>query len=83
MFAVRLGTAYFGSPYADAAISASKFLATGGIGYRNRGMFIDLGYAHTFVKDVNFPYRLNDVANTYAVQTGSTSNIVVTLGFKW
>jgi long-subunit fatty acid transport protein len=83
VFAVRLGTAYFGSPYTDAQIDASRVLATGGIGYRNKGMFIDLGYAHTFVKDVNFAYRLNDVANTYATQTGSTSNIVLTLGFKW
>ena len=83
VFAVRLGTAYFGSPYADDQIAASKVLATGGIGYRNKGMFIDLGYAHTFVKDVNFPYRLNDVANTYATQTGSTNNVVLTLGFKW
>lgn len=83
VFAVRLGTAYFGSPYVDKQIAASKVLATGGIGYRNKGMFIDLGYAHTFVKDVNFPYRLNDIANTYATQTGSTSNIVLTLGFKW
>ncbi len=82
VFAVRLGTAYFGSPYQDEQINASRILATGGIGYRNKGMFIDLGYAHTFVKDVNFAYRLNDVANTYATQTGSTSNIVLTLGFK-
>ncbi|MDI9366244.1 MAG: hypothetical protein QM541_14905 [Flavobacterium sp.] len=83
VFALRLGGAYFGSPYADDKLEANKTLVTGGIGYRNNGIFIDLGYAHTFMKDVNFPYRLNDVANTYAVQTGSTSNIVLTLGFKW
>ena len=82
VFAVRLGAAYFGSPYADEQLNVSKFLATGGIGYRNKGMFIDLGYSHSFNKDVNFPYRLNDVANTYAVQTGSTSNVLLTLGFK-
>ncbi len=83
VFAVRLGAAYFGSPYADEQLNVSKFLATGGIGYRNKGMFIDLGYSHSFNKDVNFPYRLNDVANTYAVQTGSTINVLLTLGFKF
>jgi hypothetical protein len=35
------------------------------------------------VKDVNFPYRLNDKANTFAVQTGSRGNVVATIGFKF
>ena len=83
VLAVRLGAAYFGSPYADEKLQANKILATGGIGYRNKGMFIDLGYSHSFNKDVNFPYRLNDVANTYAVQTGNTGNLIITLGFKF
>ncbi len=83
VLAVRLGAAYFGSPYADENLAVSKFLATGGLGYRNKGMFIDLGYSYSFNKDVNFPYRLNDVANTYAVQTGGTGNLVMTMGFKF
>lgn len=83
VLAVRLGAAYFGSPYTDEKLAASKLLATGGLGYRNKGMFIDLGYSYSFNKDVNFPYRLNDVANTYAAQTGGTSNLMMTLGFKF
>ena len=53
------------------------------LGYRNKGYFIDLSYAHTFVKDVNFPYMLNDKANTFATQTGSRGNIALTVGFKF
>jgi hypothetical protein len=79
----RLGGAYYGSPYADDNLKASRLLATGGIGYRDHGMFIDLGYSHTFTKDVQFAYRLNDKPNTFAEQRGSRGNIVLTVGFKF
>lgn len=79
----RLGGAYYGSPYADAALKANRVLATGGIGYRDHGMFIDLSYVHTFTKDVQFAYRLNDKPNTFAEQGGNRGNIVLTLGFKF
>ena len=78
----RLGAAYYGSPYADASLKANRFIASTGIGYRNHGMFVDLGYSQVFANDVNFPYRLNDVANTYAVQKGGYGNLVMTVGFK-
>ncbi|MCP2936408.1 hypothetical protein NK983_27375, partial [Salmonella enterica subsp. enterica serovar Typhimurium] len=52
----RLGGAFYGSPYADKEIKANRILATGGIGYRDHGMFIDLSYAHSFNKDAQFAY---------------------------
>lgn len=79
----RLGGAYYGSPYADANLHANRILATGGVGYRDHGIFIDLSYAHTFTKDVQFAYRLNDKPNTFATQGGSRGNVVLTLGFKF
>jgi hypothetical protein len=82
-FMIRLGGAYYGSPYADANLKANKILATGGVGYRNHGMFIDLSYTHTINKDVQFPYRLNDKPNTFAEQGGFRGNIVMTVGFKF
>lgn len=82
-FMLRLGGAYYGSPYKQKELKADRILATGGLGYRNKGFFIDLSYAHTFVKDVNFPYMLNDKANTFAVQGGSRGNVVATIGFKF
>ena len=78
----RFGVAYYGSPYADATLKANRFIASTGIGYRNHGMFIDLGYSQVFANDVNFPYRLNDVANTYAIQKGGYGNLIMTVGFK-
>ena len=79
----RLGGAFYGSPYKDAELKANRILATGGIGYRDHGIFIDLGYAHSFNKDVVFPYRLNDKPNTFAEQTGSRENVMLTFGFKF
>ena len=82
-FMLRVGGAYYGSPYVDETLHASKFLATGGIGYRDHGMFIDLSYAYTFNKDVVFPYRLNDKPNTFAQQTGNLGTLVLSWGFKF
>jgi hypothetical protein len=79
----RLGGAFYGSPYADKELKANRILATGGIGYRDHGIFIDLGYAHSFNKDVVFPYRLNDKPNTFAEQNSDRGNLVLTFGFKF
>ena len=81
-WAFRLGGAYYGSPYRDSQLKASRTQADVGIGYRNHGLFIDLTYIQTFNKDVHFPYRLNDKANTYANLNDSRGNIVLTVGFK-
>ncbi len=78
----RLGAAYYGSPYSDKTLKASKFMASGGIGYRNHGFFVDLTYAQVVNKDVNFPYRLNDKANTFASWKNNRGNVLLTFGFK-
>lgn len=79
----RLGFAYYGNPYKDAALKANRMLLSGGLGYRNKGMFIDLTYVHNISKDVNFPYRLEDRANTYATVKQQKGNVMLTVGFKF
>ena len=79
----RLGAAYYGSPYQDEALKASRIIGTGGLGYRNKGVFIDLSYSHIMNKDAVFAYRLNDKPNTFAEQRGNRGNIMLTLGFKF
>ena len=79
----RLGFAYYGNPYKDAAYKASRMLLSGGLGYRNKGFFIDLTYVHAISKDVSFPYRLEDRPNTYASLKQQTGNIVATVGLKF
>lgn len=81
---VRAGGAFYGNPYTqNEALKARRVQGSGGLGYRNHGMFLDLTYVHNFIRDVNFPYRLNDKPNTFAAQTGSRGNVVATLGFKF
>lgn len=82
VLAVRLGAAYYGSPYSDAQLKANKLMFAGGFGYRNHGVFIDVTYSYTANKDVNFPYRLNDVPNTFAIWKNNRGMALLTVGFK-
>lgn len=81
---VRLGGAYYGNPYKNInGEKGSRTQITGGIGYRNKGMFIDLGYVHNIRKDVNFAYRLENKAIYKGADIkGMGGNVVVTVGFK-
>ena len=79
----RLGFAYYSNPYKDAPEKVNRMLLSGGLGYRNKGMFFDLTYVHNISKDIDLPYRLEDRANTYASIKQQRGNIVATLGFKF
>ena len=79
-FMVRLGGAYYGNPYQSETSNLVK--VTGGLGYRNKGVFLDLAYVYSMYKDVNYPYLLQDKANTPAFIKTNKGNIVATLGFK-
>jgi hypothetical protein len=79
----RLGFAYYGNPYKkEYGIKADKMQFTGGLGYRNKGMYFDIAYVYTKSRDAQFPYRLSDRANTFAVNDGRNGNVVATIGFK-
>jgi hypothetical protein len=79
----RLGFAYYSSPYKDKSLKASKMNLSGGLGYRHKGMFLDLTYVHHINKDVNFPYRVNAPrANTYATLKETGGNVLLTVGVK-
>ncbi len=91
--AVRLGGAYYGNPYKNIAGEKGELIqGTGGLGYRNKGFFIDLAYVQSFGKDVLFPYRVNPgfytadqrpnyVNNPANIKTNG-SRVLLTLGFK-
>jgi hypothetical protein len=79
----RLGFSYYTDPYKETDLSGKKMYLSGGLGYRNKGMFIDLTYVHSITDDVNFPYRLPDKANTFATIKGIGGNIAVTAGLKF
>jgi len=81
--AVRAGFAYYGSPYNDKTLKANQMLIAGGVGYRNYGMFIDLTVSENINKDVSFPYRLNNKANTFATLKNQRTNLLLTVGIKF
>lgn len=79
----RLGAAYYGNPYKNlAGEKGSRFSLSGGLGYRNKGMFIDLAYVHTMGKDVHFAYRLERAPFTGANIRSTNGNAIITIGFK-
>jgi len=79
----RAGFAYYTSPYKDKELKGRKMFASGGLGYRNKGVFVDLTYVHRLNKDVNFPYRVNSPrANTFADLKDNGGNVILTVGFK-
>jgi long-subunit fatty acid transport protein len=79
----RAGFSYYGNPYKDSELKGRKMNISGGLGYRNKGMFLDLTYVHRLNKDVNFPYRVNAPrANTFADLKDSGGNVLLTVGFK-
>lgn len=79
----RLGFAMFGNPYKESELKARRMNLSGGLGYRNKGIFVDLTYVHSLNKDVNFPYRLSDRENTFAEIKDSNGNLLLTVGFKF
>src|SRR5664279_178498 len=79
-YMVRLGGAYYGNPYKNE--TASLYKVSGGLGYRNKGIFIDLTYVYTINKDIHYPYLLQDKPNIPANIKNTGGNIVATIGFK-
>ncbi|MDI3321932.1 OmpP1/FadL family transporter [Pinibacter soli] len=83
-YMVRAGFAYYGNPYKDKSnLKANLMNISGGLGYRNKGIFVDLSYVQTLTKDVNFPYRISSGDNTFATVMGSNGNAVLTFGIKF
>ncbi|MGJ7032090.1 OmpP1/FadL family transporter [Niabella hirudinis] len=80
----RVGGAYYGNPYKDlAGEKGNIYQGTAGVGYRNHGFFLDLGYIYTAKDDVYYPYRLEDKsAFSPATIKATGSRVVLTLGFK-
>lgn len=88
---VRAGFGYYGNPYTTKyfdnkqqdMVDGSRMNITGGLGWRNKGVFVDLAYIHQIVNDGYYPYRL-DVSEFSPVSLKSTSGtVLLTVGFKF
>jgi hypothetical protein len=80
----RAGAAYFGNPYKDIqGEKGHKVNLSGGLGYRDKGYFIDLTYVHSLNKDVHIPYRLQNAPYEGAQIKSAGGNVLMTVGFKF
>jgi hypothetical protein len=79
----RLGFGYYGNPYKDAPSKANKMTLSGGLGYRNKGFFVDLTYVHLLTRDFDIPYRLQNAETVYANVKQQTGNVMATIGVKF
>jgi long-subunit fatty acid transport protein len=80
---VRGGFAWFGNPYQPDERKGSKMNISGGLGYRDKGKFIDLTYVHQVTKDSYYPYRLEQGFYSAVNVNSGTGNILLTVGFKF
>ena len=79
---VRAGGAYYSSPYQDGGLKADRLFFSGGLGYRNKGFFVDLTYVMAFTRDIDVPYRLADKANVYSELKETGGTVLMTVGIK-
>ncbi|MBM3432663.1 MAG: aromatic hydrocarbon degradation protein [Bacteroidetes bacterium] len=80
---VRAGAALLGNPYVDLyGEKGSKTQLSGGLGYRDRGVYIDLTYVHLAGKDIHTPYRLASGNFPMAQLRQQGAQVVLTVGMK-
>jgi hypothetical protein len=80
IFRLRAGGGLLGSPFGSDGDPTTYFSA--GFGIREKNFFLDLGYRRSFTKETYVPYLTED-APTQVVQNDiSTSQVLLTLGFK-
>lgn len=89
-FMVRAGFNYSGGPYNKETMNSLpegtknwRMTPSLGVGYRDKGFFADLTYAHTIGRDFHIPYMLE--GNSYPVAKNNLINgqIMATVGFKF
>lgn len=80
---VRAGGAYYTSPYEGQGLKVDRATLSAGLGYRDKGYFVDLAYVIAFNRDINVPYYLNDKVNTYAALKETGGTVVLTAGIKF
>jgi long-subunit fatty acid transport protein len=79
----RLGAAYYANPYNDIhGESGSKLNLSGGLGYRDKGFFIDLTYVQGINKDVQYAYRVAKSPYYGAAIKNMAGNVLLTVGVK-
>jgi len=80
---LRGGTQYLRSPFRDSQNNAESWILSGGIGFRTRGMSLDLGYSHAGRTDVYGLYAYAPGFNEVALNQVRVNKLLCTLAFKF
>jgi len=83
IFRFRAGYSYQADPYLNNNIDNSIRRISGGIGYRVQDYYVDLAVANTKSDALFAPYNLGDGSEPVAGVKNSSTNVAVTLGFKF
>jgi len=88
IFAIRAGFAYYGNPYKISGIDGSRTYYTGGVGYRNRGLYLDLALVYGSNTRQDQPYTVlpnqeNVTSPKPADIKNNIANVTATIGFKF
>ena len=81
--AFRIGGSYTLNPYSSSQLKANRTTVGGGVGYRKKGIVIDLTYVESISNDVNIPYRLTEKDNVYSTIKQYTGSIILSCGIKF
>lgn len=90
VFAIRAGFANYGNPFKEKSLGSSRNYYSGGLGYRNKGVFVDL--AVTFSNNDRFdqpytieiqPNTLNSTSPAPASLKVNNTSAALTVGFKF
>jgi hypothetical protein len=87
----RAGTAYYGSPYKNefldendnVLVTPSRFIVSGGIGYRTNKYFVDFTISSATNQDAVVPYRLIDKPSPIAVQNSKAVLFNIGYGIRF
>ncbi|HXC03544.1 MAG TPA: hypothetical protein VNZ86_02260 [Bacteroidia bacterium] len=83
--AIRVGYAYYGSPYSSAGNNdGGRNCYTAGLGFRHNKLFLDLAYILTMSQSNYYLYDAQYMTSTGpAVNNTTTSSYMMTIGYKF
>ncbi|MBL0343570.1 MAG: hypothetical protein IPP71_23570 [Bacteroidetes bacterium] len=86
-FAFRAGAAFYSSPfkskYTTKETDQHMISYTGGIGYREKKYFVDIGYAYSQRSEFYSPYSLSYEAVSGSINKRTDHRVVTTVGFRF
>jgi hypothetical protein len=86
-FAVRAGISYYGSPFVsnlvDSKTDQSMLGYSGGVGYRGKKYYLDLGFVTNERGEAYKLYSLQNESAPYSTINRSETRVVVTFGKKF